>query len=295
MSEIFYILIAAMIGTIMGSFVGAQVWRFRVRHLADDKKRGEDYDKNELKRLAPLLDKKLNRDRSQCLDCGMRLRWFDMIPVVSWIALRGKCRKCKKSIGSTEFLLELTMGALFGLSVAFWPASLDQPLEMAKLIIWLFALVPLAINFVYDLKWMSLISYCNWAVIGLGLIYATLVVVQAGGDWVVTLLSVGASVLVLGGLYGLLWVISRGKWVGDGDIYLGAGLGLLLADWRVAIVGLFLANLIGTLIVLPGMIGGKLSRQSQVPFGPLLIAGCIIAWFIGQPIVNWYQSMLMIV
>lgn len=293
MNEIILGTVAAVIGAALGSFAGAQVWRLRARQLVEEKQAGEKVDAKEYKRLLPLTKQSLLTDRSIDLDTGEQLKWYDMIPVISWLVLRGKSRYSGKPIGLAELLLEVGMAAVFALSVLFWPAPLDQPLEIIKLLVWLAALVPLAINFVYDIRWMVLISYCNWLIIALGLVYAGVTVYQAG-DWVAATLSVVSSVLILGGLYGLLWLVSRGKWVGDGDIYLGAGLGLFLADWRAALVGLFLANLIGTLIVLPGLVTGKLARKSQVPFGPLLIAGCVLAWFVGVPIVEWYQSLLLI-
>ncbi len=293
MNEIILGTVAAVTGAALGSFAGAQVWRLRARQLVEEKQAGEKVDAKEYKRLLPLTKQSVLTDRSIDLDTGKQLKWYDMIPVISWLMLRGKSRYSGKPIGLTELLLEVSMAAIFALSVLFWPAPLDQPLEIVKLLLWLAALVPLAINFVYDIRWMALISYCNWLIIALGLVYAGVTVYQAG-DWVAAALSVASSVLILGGLYGLLWLVSRGKWVGDGDIYLGAGLGLFLADWRAALVGLFLANLIGTLIVLPGLVTGKLARKSQVPFGPLLIAGCVLAWFVGVPIVEWYQSLLLI-
>ena len=66
--------------------------------------------------------------------------------------------------------------------------------------------------------------------------------------------------------------------MGDGDIYLGAGIALFLGDWRLAFVSLFVANLIGTLYVLPALFSRKLGRGSQVPFGPFLIIGGIVTW-----------------
>ena len=294
MNDIILAIISGIIGAVMGSFVGAQVWRLRARHVADDKNSGEPYDNAEYNKLKDLTSRELKDDRSMCLSCREPLRWIDMIPVLSWAALRGKCRKCHAPIGRTEFLLELGLGAIFVLSVLLWPGSLGEPLEIVKLVVWLAALIPLAINFVYDLRWMSLISYCNWAIIALGLLYAGVSVIQGGSDWLPALISVAISVGILGGLYGFLWVVSKGRWVGEGDIYLGAGLGLFMADWKLALVGLFLANLIGTIIVLPGMISGKLARKTQVPFGPLLIVGCLLSWFTGDLLIDWYQSLLMI-
>lgn len=287
----YWILFLGILGASLGSFVGAQVWRFRASHLDEDRKLGEEYDKSELKKLKPLLGKSIKQDRSRCLSCGHELRWYDLLPLVSWLTLRGKCRYCRQPIGWTEFLLEVGMAALFVLFAIFWPGSLNEPLEVVKLSIWMLALVPLAINFVYDMRWMVLISYCNWAIIGLGALYALIVIVQSG-DWVASLLSVASSVLILGGIYGLLWLVSRGRWIGDGDIYLGAGLGLLLADWKLALLGLFFANLIGTAIVLPGILAGKISRKTQTPFGPLLIAGALLSWFVGEGLISWYVSLL---
>ena len=75
-------------------------------------------------------------------------------------------------------------------------------------------------------------------------------------------------------------------------MYLGAGLALFLGDWRIAFVALFLANLIGTILALPKMLSGKLDRGTHVPFGPLLITGSLIAWFVGPLIVSWYQNIV---
>jgi prepilin signal peptidase PulO-like enzyme (type II secretory pathway) len=98
--------------------------------------------------------------------------------------------------------------------------------------------------------------------------------------------------LILSGLYFALYQISKGKWVGFGDVKLGLGLALLLADWRFAFIALFAANLIGCIIVLPSMARGKLKRDSHVPFGPLLIIGSIIALLAGNYLISWYISCL---
>jgi prepilin signal peptidase PulO-like enzyme (type II secretory pathway) len=94
--------------------------------------------------------------------------------------------------------------------------------------------------------------------------------------------------MILSGVYLVLYWISKGKWIGFGDIKLGLGLALLLADFRLAFIALFAANLIGCLAVLPPMIAGKLKRDSHVPFGPLLIAGAIVAQLAGVYLFEWY-------
>ena len=79
----------AILGAVMGSFIGAQVWRVRARQLVEDKQAGEPVDTLELRRLKPLL-KPLKDDRSQCLSCGHELRQYDLLQVVSWLAKIGR-------------------------------------------------------------------------------------------------------------------------------------------------------------------------------------------------------------
>lgn len=280
-----------IIGAAMGSFAGAQVWRLRARQLEFDNSKGNCSDKKELNKLKPLLGKNIRQDRSLCLSCKHPLAWYDMIPVVSWLSLRGKCRYCRKFIGWSEILLELGVGLLFSLSVVFWPGDLALGLEWLKLCLWLVALVALAINFMYDLRWSLLVPTLSWLVIGCGAVYAVISLFQSE-DVLASGLSLLGGVAILGGLYAFLSKISQEKWVGAGDGYVGAGLALFLGDWKIAFVGLFLANLVGIIIILPQLIAGRLGRGSKVPFGPLLIIGGLLAWFLGKTIVDWYIAMV---
>lgn len=290
--DIFAVLAVGLLGSALGSFAGAQVWRLRAAQLVDDEEAGEKINKKELQSLRPLLGKKLKEDRSRCLSCRHVLAWYDLVPLASWLVLRGRCRYCKKPIGWTEIALEVVLGGLFVLSLLLWPASFTDPLEVVKLVIWLAALVALAINFVYDMRWLLLVSGLNWLLIALGAVFAGISLFQAEGGLLAQVWSLAGAGAILGGLYGVLWLVSRGRLVGEGDIYLGTGLALFLGDWRLAFVALFAANLIGTLIVLPLFVSGKLKRGSHVPFGPLLILGGLVAWFAGPAIVSWYQNLL---
>ncbi|HRN90595.1 MAG TPA: prepilin peptidase [Candidatus Saccharibacteria bacterium] len=292
MEQIFIYLTLILSGLILGSFAGATVWRLRARQLKDDKRHGEKVDASEYQRLDKLNKSSIASDRSQCLYCDYKLRWYDMVPVISWITLRGKCRNCQKSIGIMEPLIELGVALFFVLSYAFWPFSMDSGLEAARFIIWLVAGVGLAILFAYDSKWFILPDKVNFIVIGLGAIYSTLIVVGAS-DKLTAIIGIVTSALILSGLYLILYFVSRGKWVGFGDIKLGLGLALLLADWRLAFLALFVANLVGTLAVLPGILSGKLKRNTHVPFGPLLITGLVIAQLSGSYIISMYFSSLL--
>lgn len=277
MNEIILTIGLGILGAALGSFAGAQVWRLRARQLVFDKQAGQDVDAKEYKRLKRLTGKKLKDDRSECLSCQHTLAWYDLVPIVSWVSLVGRCRYCKKFIGWSEILLEVVMAGLFAISFLLWPGSLTDPLEVVKLVVWLTALVTLAINFIYDAKWSLLVSSLNWLFILCGAIYAVVTLYQAP-DMTAAVWSLVGALAILSGLYAALWLFSRGKWVGDGDIYLGAGIALFLGDWRLAFVSLFVANLIGTLYVLPALFSRKLGRGSQVPFGPFLIIGGIVTW-----------------
>lgn len=279
-------------GLCLGSYAGALVWRLRARQLVEDKAEGEQVDSKELKHLKKLTKTTMMKDRSQCLSCDYELRWYDLIPLYSWLSLGGKCRKCRKPIGMMELLIEVTMAAFFVASFIFWPGQMVSTLDIIRFIVWLLAGVGLAVMFIYDLKWFLLPNSVSFTVIGLGIINVILLLITSPDKWVVLAEAVG-SILILSGIYWFIYEVSKGKWIGFGDIKLGLGLGLLLADWKLAFIALFAANLIGCLIVLPAMMLGKLKRDSHVPFGPLLITGFVIASFFGYFIIdNWYMALL---
>jgi leader peptidase (prepilin peptidase)/N-methyltransferase len=280
-----------LFGLCLGSFAGATVWRLRARQLAFDKKNKEPYDHKEYTRLKKLLGKGPLKDRSQCLHCKYELKWYDLIPVVSWLSLGGKCRNCKHPIGKFELFMELGVAAFFVLSYAFWPGGVTNGLEVAHFVLWLAAGVVMAVLFAYDFKWFLLPDSFNiaLAVIGVGIVGVSAAQTQDVGS---TILTAIGSVGVLAGLYAVLYMVSKGRWVGLGDVKLGIGLGLILVDWQLAIIALFLANFIGCLIVIPLLASKKIKRNSHVPFGPMLIAGAALAWFIGWPILESYLSLI---
>lgn len=283
--------LAGVLGAILGSFVGAQIWRLRAHQLTEDKKAGEKVDRKELKKLSPLI-KKVSKDRSRCLSCGHELALYDLIPVFSWVISLGRCRYCKQFIGWMEILLEVVMAGLFVLSVVFWPGSLMDSWQVILLSLWLVGLVLLAILFVYDLKWLLLPDAINIPFIIVGAIFAGLRLSLAE-DFSKNLTSLLGSIAILSGVYMLLYLFSKYRygedktWVGFGDVKLGLGLSLFLGNWLLAFAALFAANLIGTLLVLPSMFRGKLQANSRICFGPLLIVGFLLAWFFSQQILTW--------
>ncbi len=278
------LVIVAALGAVMGSFIGAQVWRVRARQLVEDKQAGEPVDTLELRRLKPLL-RPLKDDRSRCLSCGHDLRWYDLLPVVSWLVTRGRCRYCRAPIGWMELGLELVMVGLFVAVAWYGMTTFTAPLVITKVVIALTGLSYLAFLFVYDKRWFLLPDVANWPFVMLGVLFAGIHAVT--GQLPGGVLGLVAAVIILSGVYALLYIVSSGRWIGFGDVKLTLGLSLFLMDWRLAFLALFLANLLGTLLVLPGMIRGTVQRGARIPFGPLLIIGFLISWFFGVRIMDW--------
>lgn len=252
------VLLAAL-GAAMGSFVGALVWRLHT---------GRDFVK----------------DRSQCEHCHHKLGPADLVPIFSWLFLSGRCRYCHKPIGITPLLLEVGLALVFATSYIFWPLGFGEAAAVASFGIWLAYMVLLAALFVYDIKWFLLPDKLVFVLIGLALVDAAFRVSLSGDNYLMYTL---AGVIPVAGLYGLLYFASKGKWVGFGDVKLGVFIGIALG-WQKALLVLVIANLIGFLVVVPGLLSKKLSRTSKVPFGPFLIAAFVIAGLWGDAMITWY-------
>ncbi len=269
------------LGVVLGSFAGAQVWRVRARQLRTDKQTGHPYDKHEWRQLRVLLQGTLRDDRSRCLQCGHVLAWYDLLPVLSWLSTGGRCRYCQQFIGWFELVMELVLGVGLALSYLVWPWAL--PASSLLFAVWVVVALVLMILAAYDAKWQLLPDPLNYGLMALGALFV-LVRVMTLHD--VDFVSLTGAVALLAGLYGGLYAISRGAWIGFGDVKLCVGLALLLGDWRLAFMTLFFSNMLGCIIVLPGLARGQLNTRSQVPFGPLLIIGCVISLLFGGHILR---------
>ena len=285
MDELLIYGVLIIFGLLLGSFAGASVWRLRARQLVEDRAEGEKVDSKEYKRLLPLTKARIRDDRSRCLHCEHPLAWYDLLPLVSWLSLGGKCRYCRTKIGWFEPLMEIGVAVFFALSFWLWPQPLDSAVMVFYFIAWLVAGVLLAILFAYDLKWFLLPDVIVFPLVAVGAVMA-IIKIATEPNLITALISAVGAVAILSGLYYLLHWISKGQWIGFGDVKLGLALALLLADWQLAFIALFAANLIGCFIVIPAMLLKKLTRTTRVPFGPLLIIGAVIAMLGGV----WLQA-----
>ncbi len=256
-----------IVGLAFGSFVTAFTWRLHTK-------------------------KNFISDRSQCESCGHKLNALDLIPFFSWLFLGGRCRYCSKPIGWHNPVLELTMASLFVVSYIFWPLGFDAWQSIVLFVMWLAYLVMLVSLVVYDFRWMILPNGIVFSLIALSFIDLAIRLSLYDALFITNyIFSAVSGAAVIGGLYGLLYFVSKGKWVGFGDVKLGIFMGVVLG-WQSALLALFLANMIGFVYVLPGLLMKKLNKSSRVPFGPFLIAGFIIAGIFGKSLIDWYVSLV---
>ncbi|MEY3784196.1 MAG: hypothetical protein RLZZ230_518 [Candidatus Parcubacteria bacterium] len=221
---------------------------------------------------------------SHCLSCGTGLRWYDLFPLVSYLALRARCRTCGCHIPARYFLVELATGILF----AATPWLTTDFLEVL-LYWWMFSV--LVAIFVYDLYHFIIPDKLTAILTGLA-------VVQIGYEYLFYTHSVEQVIAhvttALGGsaFFLVLWLYSRGRWLGFGDVKLAFPLGLLvgpayvfsfvvLSFWIGAGVSLLI---LGYVRISRGkahlhLPANSLTMKSAVPFAPFLIASCLVILF----------------
>ena len=272
-----------VLGAVFGSFAVAQVWRLRAKQLQDEKASSKKVDAAEWKKLRSLVSVSPKNDRSHCLNCGYQLKWYDLIPVISWLSLGGKCRKCRSKIGATEFLTEVSMFALFAIIfLIFNPLSGAgfSLFGLFRLLILFLAFIPLAIMFIYDAKWSLLPTKVIWIFNFLAFIYwVTAFANTINGFNFFSVFNIAVSMALFPLVYFVLAKISKEEWVGGGDWILAIGLIFLLPNQPIfAMLLLFLSNFVGLIFALFQSIlqFKKVKRGIRIPFGPAMILATLI-------------------
>lgn len=222
------------------------------------------------------------RGRSMCPNCHTPVVWYDNVPLLSFIFLRGKCRHCQKSISWQYPIIEFVTGLLF-LFVAFWHNVQIPFLNLEMLRDWLIISF-LIFVFVYDLKHQEILSIPIWF---LSVILFIFSVPTGWNSWQDML--IGA--FIGGGFFFLQYIISRGRWIGGGDVRLGVLMGVILG-WPNILFGLFISYILGAVCSLCLVAKNKKNMKSEVPFGIYLTMGIFITMFWGEKIVNWYLGFL---
>lgn len=230
------------------------------------------------------------------MHCGEKIIWYDNIPLFGFLRLRGLSRCCRRPIPQDYFWVELAGGFLF-LLVALYHLNLVifNPVFFARD---LFFICILLVIFLYDAKYQLILTGVV-AAGGLGGFIFNLFTARPFTTYILLFNHNAAAIasnLALGAIVGWGWFAfqyyaSRGKWVGGGDVRLGAMLGLWLG-WPLILVCLFFSYILGALVAVPLLILKKKQFGSALPFGTFLAVGAVITIFYGQPIFNWYLRFL---
>lgn len=218
------------------------------------------------------------RPRSRCPGCGGEIAWYDNVPVLSWLVLRGKCRDCSQPIPIRYPLVELAVGIVWVISAWHYGWSI----EMLRAALFCTILIGIAMTDAREYIIPDEFSI-GGAVIGVALAFA-------GGalPWRDSLIGAAFGFALL---WAVAWIGSKAfgeDAMGGGDIKMMAMIGAFLG-WQGVLLTLFLGALLGTLIFLPIKLMG---REKLVPFGIFLAIGSAACWVAGPALIAWYATML---
>jgi len=197
--------------------------------------------------------------RSRCSVCLKKLSIRELIPVLSFLVQRGVCRQCKMSIHWLYPFTEVATVFLFVLALWIVPYSLILTLVLA-LLLWLLLLIA-----IIDVKTQTVPDVLSIPFVTGAILYAV-----GSGQFDHLAMILGA------GVFAAQWILSRGMWVGSGDIILGAGVGALLGHWTAVIHWLVASYVLGSIVVSILLVTGKKTRKDRIAFAPFLVVGLLV-------------------
>jgi leader peptidase (prepilin peptidase)/N-methyltransferase len=244
---------------------------------------------------------KIFLDRSKCPHCSGLIRWYDNIPVLSFLILKAKCRDCKKEISASYPLIEILTGTVFAL-VAWKFFAVGNPETWVATLYYLVAASALIAILIYDYLYMEVPGVILWSAIFLAVVF------NLWADWasVSSISSLGGLGMLgswgssfsgnLGALAAFIFffalsAFSRETWMGMGDAYLAILLGLFLGAQAV-ILAIFASFTLGAVYGIILIAKKKKNLKSAVPFAPFLVLGTFIALFFYEEIAGWYWGLL---
>ncbi|MBU1613319.1 prepilin peptidase [Patescibacteria group bacterium] len=225
---------------------------------------------------------RITSGRSICIHCHRQLAWYENIPLFSYVFLGGKCRTCGKKIPWFYTLVEIFMAVAF-VFIAWYRLNIGHftPLLFTRDI---FFITILMIIFVFDGLHKVILPHIVWlgAIVGLAL---NLLFFHFSFS------SIFFGALAAGGFFLLQFLVSKGRWIGGGDVRMGVMMGVWVG-WPAVLVALLAAYVLGGVVGAALLIAGKKKIQSQIPFGTFLSVGTVIAIYYGDEIVRWYISFI---
>ncbi len=249
--ELYYLVFSLLFGLCIGSFLNCMAWRLY---------QGES----------------LN-GRSHCRSCQKMIAWYDNIPVLSFLILKARCRHCQDKISWQYPIVEIIAGIVFAL------AFLATPFDWILIAKNWFILSIFILIFIMDARWYVILDKVSLpaVVVMLGLN------LYLGMNWQNLLISATIGT----GFFLVQYLVSRGRWIGGGDIRLGLLLGVSLG-WPNILAAIFLAYFVGAVIGIVLLASGKKQWSSMVPLGTFLSLAGAITLLYGNNIVAWYLKLI---
>ncbi len=255
-ASFFWYVIIFLSGLTMGSFINSWIWRVRE-------------------------NVKIFSGKSICVNCRRKLSWYENIPLVSFIFLRGTCKICKKAIPKQYPLVE------FGLAMVFmWrfhgylAATKFDCLQIYRDV---FFILILSVIFIYDALYKLVLLPVVWLGILVGVIFNYKIFLNLPNHGLGILISV-----IIGALFfGVQWLVSSGKWIGVGDIYLGVLMGVWLG-WKEILIALLLAYVAAAIYGLFMILLRQKKWKSEIPLAPFLTLATFVVYYYGTFLLNFF-------
>lgn len=270
-----YFLIAAFftIGLIIGSFLNCLIYRLNIKQS-------------------------FMKGRSYCPKCKHQLSWKDLVPVLSYLELNGKCRYCGQAISPQYPLVELAAGILFAAAGAILEPGIVYSFDFTsfnffELAYYWFVISSLIVVFVYDLKWFLIPDEIVFSGLLVSALFYAIrffyVYFLAGQADFSLLVNPVLSGILCFSFFLAIFLVSAGRWMGFGDVKFAAFMGLTLG-FPDSAVALFFAFFLGAIIGLALIAAKKKEISSEIPFGPFLVMGSLIALFFSETLLYWYLA-----
>ncbi len=260
-----------ILGTSIGSFLSVVLHRLRTK------------------------EKGIFMGRSRCPACKKKLQGKDLVPIFSYLFLKGRCRHCHKEISYHYLLLELITGVVFVLIYAKFSflssSSADLTINLAmnladisRFLFYAIVAAFLIAVFFYDLQFKGIPDIFLFPLIAITFIGS---LIFKHPDLKNMILAVLIALIFFGGQR----LLSKGKWLGEGDVYLSISMALLLG-WQQLLLAIALTYIVGAIISLILLASQKIRTQSKIPFAPFMVIGIFGTIFFGEQILDWYLKFL---